>query len=362
MVKPIRLSEGVELNTARPAVALIRAAACHVRAGLNLLGAGARSPEGAARELGFRDPLVDVIIQRSATSAADTTTSGWAQQLAGMAIFDFIQSITSISAAAEVIGRSLKINMDGIAEHRVPGRVLNAAAAGQWVAEEMAAPVRQLSFTNAAILRPRKLSVMYPYSREQAESSNIEAIIRQTLGEASGLALDAKMFSADAASASAPAGLFAGTAPLTPVAGGGTAAMEGDLKNLFAALAGNGAGKTAVIVAALPQAVTLKASVGPKFDYDIIESTALAAGTVVALEVASLVSGFSPIPEFRTSKTASYHAEDTAPTDITGGSPSPAVPTRSAFQTDSILLRMDVMAAFGMRATGHVAWLSGATW
>jgi hypothetical protein len=80
------------------------------------------------------------------------------------------------------------------------------------------------------------------------ESSNIEAIVRQTLGEATGLALDAQMFSANAASASAPAGLFAGTAPLVPTAGGGVAAMEGDLKNLFAALAAVGAGKTAVIV------------------------------------------------------------------------------------------------------------------
>src|SRR5262249_45060403 len=73
-------------------------------------------------------------ILRAASSPATTTTSGWAKELAGVAILDLVQSITSISAAAEVINRGLKVNLDGVAELRVPGRVLNAAAAGQWVA------------------------------------------------------------------------------------------------------------------------------------------------------------------------------------------------------------------------------------
>src|SRR5262249_16821438 len=154
---------------------LIRAAACFVRAGVDLLGGhSVRTPESVARELGFRDPLCDAIIRRSATSPADLTSSGWAQPLAGVAIFDLVPGGTSISAAAEISGRGLKLNMNGIAEARVPGRVLNAAAVGQWVAEEMPAPARQLSFSNV-FLRPRKLSVIYAYSREQAESSNIEA-------------------------------------------------------------------------------------------------------------------------------------------------------------------------------------------
>src|SRR5262249_14418216 len=151
-------------------------------------------------------------------------------------------------------------------------------------------------------------------------------------------------------------------APLTPTAGGGVAAMTGDLKQLFAALAAVGGGKTAVIVAALPQAVTLKTTVGPKFDYDIIASALLGTGTVVVLEVAWRVSGFSSVLEFRTSKTAIYHSEDSAPTDITGGSPSPAVPVKSLFQTDAIGLRMDLMAAWGLRAAGHCQFITGATW
>jgi len=60
----------------------------------------------------------------------------------------------------------LKLSLDGIAELRVPGRALNAAAAGQWVGEGLPGPVRALGFSNAAILQPRKLQVFTTYSRK----------------------------------------------------------------------------------------------------------------------------------------------------------------------------------------------------
>src|SRR5262249_26954163 len=188
--------------------------------------------------------------------------SGWAASLAGVAIYDLIQTATSLSAAAELISRGLKLNMDGIAEYRVPGRVLNAAAAGQWVAEGMAAPVRALSFSNAAILRPRKLQVVTTYSRELAEHSNIEAVVRQTLGEATGLALDLQMLSADAGDGSKPPGMFAGVAPLTPTAGGGAVAMITDVGNLFGALAAHSGGKTAFITPAVAESSLLALTAG----------------------------------------------------------------------------------------------------
>jgi len=38
------------------------------------------------------------------------------------------------------------------------------------------------------------------------------------------------------------------------------------------------------------------------------------------------------------------------------------VPVRSMFQLDSTALRMNLWAAYGMRAVGHVQWCSGVTW
>jgi hypothetical protein len=355
--RPFPLPSDIDgsIKHARPAVYLARAAAAHLRAFITK-----STPDRAADQMFGRD-IVTAEVIRAASTPATTTTTGWAKELAGVAIFDMVQSITSISAAADIISRGLKVNLDGIAEMRVPGRTLTAAAAGLWVAEGAPAPARALAVSNVAILRPRKLSVLYPYTREQAESSNIEAILRQTLGEAAAVALDAQMLSATAGDASKPGGVLVGVSAQTPTAGGGLTAMEGDLKNLFGALATNGAGKTAVIIAALPQAVTLKLTAGPKFDYDILASTALAAGTVIALETASFVSGFSSVPEFRVSNVAAFHSEDTSPADIVSGG-SAAVPVKSLFQIDAIALKMDLFAAWAMRAANHVAYVTSVTW
>src|SRR5215471_1474117 len=144
-------------------------------------------------------------------------------------------------------------------QHKLPS---TSTRNGQWVGEITTAPARALSFSNPAILRPRKLQVLTTYTRELAEHSNIEAVVRQTLSEATGLALDLQMWSSDPGDATKPPGLFAGVTPITPTAGGGTNAMTGDLGNLFAALAAHSGGKTAVIIAALPQAVKLKLTAG----------------------------------------------------------------------------------------------------
>jgi hypothetical protein len=341
----------------RAANILARAGAAHLRAFIT-----GKSPEREAKAMFGADERVDFVLKAATGPAAIAGTPEWAANIAPVSIYGMVADITSISAAAALIDRGLKLDMDHVAELRVPGRTLNAAAAGMWVAEEDPAPVRQLVFLNAAVLQPRKLSVLAAYTRTQAESSNIEAIVRQTLGEAAGLALDQKMLSADAATTGAPAGLFFGTTPLTPATGAGQAAMVGDIEALIDALAANGAGAAPVFVCAAKQAAAMKTLVGPKFDYPIFASTSLPAGTVAAVEVASFVSAFSPVPEFSTSPTAAVHFEDTSPQDITGGSPSPAVPVRSAFQTESILLKMDLRAAFGLRAAGHAQWVQNVTW
>jgi hypothetical protein len=337
----------------RAANYLARAAAATLRAYTTGLTA-----ERAAEKMFPRDHATLEVLRKSATSPATTTTVGWATELAAVAIYDQVQSITSISAAAAVIDRGLKLSLDRVATMRVPGRALNAGAAGAWTSEDSPAPARQLSFTNATVLQPRKLSVIMAYSREQAASSNVETIVRQSMGEAAGLALDARMFSATAGDSAGPAGLFFGVTGQTPTAGGGLTAMQGDLKNLFAALAAQGGGLTAAIVCALPQAVTLRMSVGPRFTYDILASTALPSGTVAVVETASFVSGFNPVPVFRASDQSSFHFDDTAPSDpLMGGQP-----VKSMFQIDALALRMDVWASWGLRAAGHVQFVSGVSW
>jgi len=328
-----------DIKRARPAVYLARAAAANLRAFIT----GA-TPVNAAKQMFGQDLVTEVILRAATPPAAISGTSGWAQSLAGVAILDLVQSITSLSAAADVIDRALKLDLTGIAEYRVPSRPLTAAEAGQWTAEGMAAPVRTLSFSNAALLHPHKLQVKHClHTAPPSRDTNIQAVVCQTLGEATGLALDLQMWSADPGDATKPPGLFAGATAID-----GTNVMTTDLGKLFAALAAHGGGKTAVIIAALPQAVTLKATVGPKWDYDIIASTALAPGTVAVLEIASFVSGFGSTAEFNMSKVAAVHMEADTPADISGGTPSPATPVQSVLQIDAIALKTSLSASWGL--------------
>jgi hypothetical protein len=108
---------------------------------------------------------------------------------------------------------------------------------------------------------------------------------------------------------------------------------------------------------------SLKALVGPRWDYDVLSSQPLQASkTIIALEPSSLVCGIDPVPEFSVGTQPTLHMETATPQDITGGTPSPAVPVKSMFQVDAIALRMLLRVAWGLRAAGHVQFISGATW
>lgn len=138
--------------------------------------------------------------------------------------------------------------------------------------------------------------------------------------------------------------------------------MDKDLELLFKALAAKAAGRTAVIIAAAPQAIVLKRNVGPKFDIDILTSTALAAGTVGVVEISSFVSGFSSVAEFSTTRAGLLHMEDTTPGQIVSDSGTLASPVRSFFQIEGIGLKSVLWASWGLRATGHAQRLQSVTW
>jgi hypothetical protein len=302
----------------------------------------------------FDGDRVTELLLKGATAPATTGNASWAAALAAQAVDDAIAAMTSLSAGADLIARGTRVDMTGIAQLTVPGRVVNAAAAGAWVPESASIPVRSQAITQGAVLEPRKLAVIATMTSEIAMNSNVEAVTRALLSESAGLALDAAMFSANADDGAHPAGLLHNVTPLTPTAGGGVAAMTGDLSALAGALAAAGGGRDAVVVCNPAQATSLKLLAGPRFDTPILPSAGVPAKTVVLIEPSSLVSGFSAIPEFETSNVALLQMEDATPSDW-GAS------MKSLYQADSFALKMILRAAWGMRAP-HVAYLTGATW
>ena len=72
--------------------------------------------------------------------------------------------------------------------------------------------------------------------------------------------------------------------------------------------------------------------------FPILASVALPAGTVVAVESSSFVSGLDGLPEFSTSTGATIHMESATPTDIATARVV-ATPVKNLFQTDLIGLK-----------------------
>src|SRR5262249_26063767 len=136
-----------------------------------------------------------------------------------------------------------------------------------------------------------------------------------------------------------------------------------DIEALVAAIAASYGGGSVAFVCSPGQAAALKFWSGDRFDYPILPSSALPAGTVIARESANLVASIAGgVPTLSTSTGATLHFESDTPQDITGGSPSPAAPVRSMFQVDAVALRMVVQGVdWAMRAP-HAQWMTSVNW
>jgi HK97 family phage major capsid protein len=320
---------------------------------------GKTSLERAARQLFNSDDAL--LVTRAAVSPATTTTTGWAAELAGQMVWDVLQSITSLSAAASLIGEGQRVSLDGITTLKVPGRQVNPAAPGAtWIAEGLPSPVRVQAVFAGPTLTPHKLLSISTFTGEQARSSNIEQFVRAALSESLALALDLKMFSADAATAAAPAGLLNGVTPIaaTPASGNNTANViaVADVAALVKALAASGGGLNPVFIASPAQAVVLKVFTGP-LDAPIFPSAGVPDRTLIAVESESIVSGFGSTPTFDMSEGSILHEEDTSPGAVVANAP-----TRSLFQTDAIGLKATLKGAWAMRVPQHVQFVTATNW
>jgi hypothetical protein len=303
------------------------------------------------------------LLLRAPSNVATIGGAGWAQQLAATAVADVIVGLAPLSAAAELIQRGLRVSFDRFASIIIPGRVVTGTDAGGFVVEGAAIPVRAPAMASVT-LQPFKLGVIAVLSNEIAQFSvpNAMQVIEQSLTEAAALRLDAEMFSNTASSSSRPAGLLNGLSTVG-AATAGSEAMGQDVGKLLGALASAGGGRDPVFVCSPPQAGALKLRAGAHFDYPVLSSPALAAGTVLAVEAGSFVSGFSAVPRIDTSTASTLHMEDTAPLALVSGTaPTVASPVRSLYQTDASAIRMILRCSWGMRATGHIQLLTGATW
>src|SRR5262249_4089420 len=90
-------------------------------------------PEQAARDLFERDAVTPILL-RAASSTATISNTTWAGALAATAIEDLVLEISSMSAAAALMQKGLKLDFGAYAQIRAPGRIVDGNDGGSWVA------------------------------------------------------------------------------------------------------------------------------------------------------------------------------------------------------------------------------------
>jgi hypothetical protein len=300
-------------------------------------------------------------ITRAATAPASTT--GWGSGLAATGIGPFLHSLRPRSAAARLFDEAVRINMSGVSVVNLPRNATNFPEPSFTAEGE---PIRavQGDFTAAQLGPPKKMAYItgLTESLQDLAAEDATLVIRESMEDASARALDAAVFSTAAASAARPAGLLAGLTPITATSGGGVAAMSTDVKNLIGALADAGGGTSVMLFANPRQAVMIQLLAGASFNIEIVPTAAVAAGTVVAVEVDAIASGFSGLPQVDISKEAVIHWENSAPLNIGTAGPTVAAPTRSGWQQNLLALRLILRCAWTVRTPGAVAVINSTTW
>lgn len=321
-------------------------------------------------------------VTKAATAPAMTTVTGWAAELVQTAIFDFIESMmpNSVYPGLSAKGGRFTFGRNGIVS--LPSRSATPTIAGSFVGEGLPIPVRQGAFT-AITLTPKAMKVITAFTRQilQHSTPEIERILREAIQEDTAVAIDTVLLDATAASVIRPAGLRNGVTTTTATAGGGFAALVGDIKGLMAALitasGGNLRAPVWIMNPIQAIAISMTQNAGGDFPFDIemsrgnlrgypvLTSTTVTAGMVILVDAADFFSATGDEPQFDISNEATLHMEDTTPLAIASGAQGSGVlatPTRSLFQTDSYGLRMMLDMNWAMRRTGAVAWTSAVTW
>src|SRR5262249_2477436 len=154
-------------------------------------------------------------------------------------------------------------------------------------------------------------------------------------------------------------GLLFGVTALTAKTGGGLVAVCEDIKTLLDALT---TARDPIFVAAPSTAAALKTWVGPRFDYDILQSSAIAKNALVAIETPAFASAFAPVPEFSASNQAVLHLDSAATAISTGGTIATGGDVRSLWQQRTLALKSVLRCSWGMRATGMCQQITGVSW
>jgi len=352
---------------------IVRAMAVHFVAKMT-----GRQLDEVLRERYPNDEATGMVL-RAAVAPAQTTVAGWAAELVGTAIADFLNQLAIVSIYPRLAAKGPKFTFGRNGVIKVPARAATPKINGSFVGEGQPIPVRKLGLS-AITLTPKKMAVISEFTREMGLHSTpaIEGVIRQAMNEDTAEAIDTVLIDTVAADAIRPAGIRNGISGLTPSAAATRfEKIAADIQTLMAPIIANRGGRDLVLLTNPAQSLAMDWAVTPAGTFvfadggspgmrglSIISSTTVPAGMLIMIDAADFASVTGDTPEFDVSDVATIHEEDTTPLPIgTAGAPATiAAPTRSLWQTASIGIRMLLDMNWSMRRTGMVTWMTGVTW
>jgi HK97 family phage prohead protease/HK97 family phage major capsid protein len=347
-----------------------------------------RSIDDTRRKLYGDDEATKVIsdiILKAASAPAETTVPGWAQELVVTIWAAFMEVLLPMSVYPKLSAKGLAMTFGANGKIVIPTRSLTPSIAGSFVGEGQPIPVRQGAFSSQSLV-PKKMAVITTWTREMDEHSTpaIEGLLRQAIMEDTAIAIDTVLLDNNPATAIRPAGLRSYQTGLTPAAlTSPFANFVADYAALFGELLtlthGNVRNPTIILnpidtlnlsMIQPPNAATSlfpfleMVDGGRVLKAAVIESSTQTPGMAIMVDAADFTTAGQEGPRLEISDQATLHMEDTAPADIVGGpsgTPVPAWPTKSMWQTDSLALRLIMMTNWIMRRP-VATWMTGITW
>jgi Phage capsid family len=321
-------------------------------------------------------------IQKATTLPAQTDQPGWAAELVTQIQGDFMFPLMPTAVFPRLSALGIALDFGRAGRIAIPTRLRTPSIAGSFVGEGQPIPVRQGQFA-AQIITPKKLGVITVMTREIEDHSipAIEALLRQAIAEDTGVSIDSILLDANPATDIRPPGILNGITVLPPSAlaseSGGFYRMVRDIRRLRAGLIGptndNVRSPCWIMSPIRADAIALNPAPGtglfPFRDsiragtlegWPVFETSNVDDNTIIAVDAADFVTAGQGAPTFEVSDQATLHMDD-IPQPITGGTPSPAVPVRSLWQTDSYALRLLYRLNWMLRRP-MVAFMQGFFW
>lgn len=308
------------------------------------------TPREVASRMWPNDRVVDELLTRANSAPAMTTVPNWAGALATLVVTDMAMALGPYSAGAQLLIDSLLMSWNGAGHIGVPAFIASSNNAS-FVKEGDPIPVRQFSATNA-FLNPYKIATIVAMTREMVESSNIEALVKDTLIKSAGLTLDSVLFSANGVSSAAPAGLLFNI-PALPASSNADpfGSVFEDVQALIAAVSAVGGAGPYYIIGSAANVASMAMRFGEIIGVIRPVISGAVGNNLIAVAAQAVAAALDPTPDLETAKAGTLVMDDNP-----GSAGTTNATEKSLFQTDSLAIKMRWPVSWILRDARGVAW------